>query len=628
MLELRAYGWLILLSFFCASACAQPTPGALTVNQTTVNGGITGDCLKVKAGQILDQGACGGGGAVSLTGGTGISVSPNPITGTGVITNTAPGASPAGSAVTDAQCWASASTFGVCVNPIIGGLNITGLPISTGVSGLGTGIATALGINVGSAGAPVLFNGAGGTPSSLTLTNALGLLAAGLPNAGVFTGDATTTFPALTIGNNAITAIKMVNAGVFTGDATSTFPAITIGAGAITAAKMVNSGVFTGDVTTTFPAITVARVNGITYSATAAAHSVEVITTANTTATAKVIPDCTDSAGNHINYTQSTDAFSCGTSSSGSGTVTSVGFTGGLISVGTPTTTPAFTVAGTSGGIPYFSGAATWASSGAGVQNAMMAWGGAGNAPTSPLALLVTNQNSATELWTLYNSTPTTGVTEFKIRVGAATTNPPFHLYANNGTTEIARVQTNGVLRGSNQIISHNSDLSGTENIAMNSVSGSGGEGFRASSVGGVRFSSDTTWFGSADGMVDRDAAGIVGVTNGTQGTTAANYRAIAASAHYVKGTTFTASGCSNGTLVGGATAGKFTVGANSCTVVVTMGNSATAPNGWFCSPQDQTTAELTAGVYQSASTTTTATFTVPVTAGATDVIGFACIGY
>jgi len=53
--------------------------------------------------------------------------------------------------------------------------NATGLPISTGVSGLGTGVATALAVNIGSAGAPVLFNGAGGTPSSLTLTNATGL---------------------------------------------------------------------------------------------------------------------------------------------------------------------------------------------------------------------------------------------------------------------------------------------------------------------------------------------------------------------------------------------------------------------------------------------------------------------
>lgn len=39
----------------------------------------------------------------------------------------------------------------------------------------GTGVETALGVNIGSAGAPVLLNGAGGTPSALTLTNATGL---------------------------------------------------------------------------------------------------------------------------------------------------------------------------------------------------------------------------------------------------------------------------------------------------------------------------------------------------------------------------------------------------------------------------------------------------------------------
>jgi hypothetical protein len=53
--------------------------------------------------------------------------------------------------------------------------NVTGLPISTGVSGLGTGVATALGVNVGTAGAPVVNGGALGTPSSGTLTNATGL---------------------------------------------------------------------------------------------------------------------------------------------------------------------------------------------------------------------------------------------------------------------------------------------------------------------------------------------------------------------------------------------------------------------------------------------------------------------
>lgn len=53
--------------------------------------------------------------------------------------------------------------------------NATGLPISTGVSGLGTGVATALAVAVGSAGSVLLNGGALGTPSSGTLTNATGL---------------------------------------------------------------------------------------------------------------------------------------------------------------------------------------------------------------------------------------------------------------------------------------------------------------------------------------------------------------------------------------------------------------------------------------------------------------------
>ena len=53
--------------------------------------------------------------------------------------------------------------------------NVTGLPVSTGISGLGTSVATALAVNVGSAGAIVVNGGALGTPSSGTLTNATGL---------------------------------------------------------------------------------------------------------------------------------------------------------------------------------------------------------------------------------------------------------------------------------------------------------------------------------------------------------------------------------------------------------------------------------------------------------------------
>jgi len=49
--------------------------------------------------------------------------------------------------------------------------NATGLPISTGVSGLGTNVATALAVNIGSSGAAVVNGGVLGTPSSGALTN-------------------------------------------------------------------------------------------------------------------------------------------------------------------------------------------------------------------------------------------------------------------------------------------------------------------------------------------------------------------------------------------------------------------------------------------------------------------------
>lgn len=79
--------------------------------------------------------------------------------------------------------------------------NATGLPISTGVSGLGTGIATALALAVGVAGAPVIFDGALGTPLSGTVTNLTGTasiningtVGATTPTTGVFTTVTATT---------------------------------------------------------------------------------------------------------------------------------------------------------------------------------------------------------------------------------------------------------------------------------------------------------------------------------------------------------------------------------------------------------------------------------------------------
>ena len=88
-----------------------------------------------------------------------------------------------------------------------------------------------------------------------------------------------------------------------------------------------------------------------------------------------------------------------------SGTVTSVGFTGGIISVATATTTPALTVAGISGGIPYFSTASSWATSATLAAGALVIGGGAGTAPTQVAAganttMLVGGGTGVAPVWT------------------------------------------------------------------------------------------------------------------------------------------------------------------------------------------------------------------------------------
>lgn len=95
-----------------------------------------------------------------------------------------------------------------------------------GITGLGTGVATALAVNTGSAGAPVLFNGAGGTPSSVTLTNATALPAGAMP---ALTGDCTTSAGAVATTCTKINAVDQTTAWTtFSSSATCGNNALTI----------------------------------------------------------------------------------------------------------------------------------------------------------------------------------------------------------------------------------------------------------------------------------------------------------------------------------------------------------------------------------------------------------------
>ena len=114
----------------------------------------------------------GGGSGLTFTDGTHTVIDATQLSVTGgVVGGTSPNAT--------LTISASATSFTPGTTTILGATAPCFLVNSTGsvsaCDALGSGIATALGVNVGSAGAPVLFNGVGGTPSSLTLTNATNL---------------------------------------------------------------------------------------------------------------------------------------------------------------------------------------------------------------------------------------------------------------------------------------------------------------------------------------------------------------------------------------------------------------------------------------------------------------------
>lgn len=139
------------------------TASGLTAGNVTTNANLTGPVTSVGNATTITANAVTLAKLATQAANTTLS---NATNGTAVPTAFA---MPSCSSASSALKWTTDTGFG-CNSAITASSIAVG-----GITGLGTGVATALAINVGSAGAPVANGGALGTPSSGTLTSTTGL---------------------------------------------------------------------------------------------------------------------------------------------------------------------------------------------------------------------------------------------------------------------------------------------------------------------------------------------------------------------------------------------------------------------------------------------------------------------
>ena len=326
----------------------------------------------------------------TFTGGL-ISVSGSPVTGAGTLALTVAGTSGGIPYFSSSSTWASSAAL--AANAIVIGGGAGASPVTTTT---GTGVLTAIGNNVNSAGGLITS----AVTSLGSLTSASSLATVGTITSGTWNG----------------TIIGSTYGGTGVNNGSNT---ITLGG------NLTMSGAFPTTLAVT-------------------------ASTSLTLPTSGYVISSATNFTNPVTGTPSSTTYLRGDGSwATAGTVTSVGFTGGIISVATATTTPAFTVAGTSGGIPYFSSASTWATSGALTSNAIVVGGGAGAAPstvttgTGVLTAISNNVNSAgglvTSAVTSLSSLATVGTITSGIWNGTAI---PV-LYGGTGATTAATAASN-----------------------------------------------------------------------------------------------------------------------------------------------------------------------------------------